>query len=195
MHDTPYGAFETILRVINPKLPTVKVSFERIPPVTLVYGKPMRVSLNYHTIGPGFPLMRFVGMGDKDEAYLETPVIGSREGQVWVKLTGMVSLKGVPRLMDIKSTGPYSKLVGGEPTLTYEVVTNSRMFGVYVGWSAACGLLCLWLPRQLMQYAGINDSDFTDRRFAAGIGMVALAVMVFLGRMMYLSALKSAEEE
>ncbi len=195
MRDTPYGAFETILRVINPKLPTVKVSFERIPPVTLVYGKPTRVALNYHTIGPGCPLMRFVGMGDKDEAYLETPVIGSREGQVWVKLTGMVTLKGVPRLMDIKSTGPFSKLVGGEPTLTYEVVTNSRMFGVYVGWSAAYGLLGLWLPRQLMQYTGINELDFELRRIAAAIGMVVLAVMIFLGRMMYLSALKSAEEE
>ncbi len=191
MISAPYGAFETILRVVDPKLPTVQVRFERIRPVQIMFDKRTEVSVSYTTIGAGIPLLRVSCLNSTSEAFVDTPEISSREGSIRIVVTGATQLTGIPRLLDMKTAGSYTKVVGGEPTLTYEVIKNSSLALRYVGLGALSGFVCLCLPRMLMHLLQ-NGRQLTGMGSTAGI--VLLIVLVFIVRRLYLTAKQDIQE-
>ncbi len=211
--EQPYGGFETALRLLDPRLAPVKVSFERrsFPRRLYVpYGDQRLIEARYSTDGPGVPFGALVQTPQLPGVNLSTHVIDKREGKLEVYFTAGMETRGATTYSGklVLESG-VAAMSGGALPLRFHVgfphfVTLQRM-----GLGALCGALLLGFPRfvawlmglkQVYHFSQLNIGalwdDAINLRFVwLNLVFVALlaALAAYIGWRLWLMAVQEAE--
>jgi hypothetical protein len=210
--DDPFAAFETILRLLEPGLPKVRVEIEpgSIPPETIIeHGHRRVLTLRYRAKSPGMPFGSFVLPGEATGVSLPDPLLRRREGTLQVAIDSTLDVQAFKDYVaEIGLESGITELTG-TPKVRYQVVypTEDLVIRCLIG--AAAGGALLFLPRFLMTcfwkpgpYT-VGDmivakllADITALRYPAWpilLCFFVLAVAVYGGLYLWLWALKHSK--
>jgi serine/threonine protein kinase len=84
LRDHPRGAFETILRLLDPELPPVLITIDRVNStiLTVPYGQQRTITLHYLVRGCGMPFGALVISTPVPGVQLTNPLLNARSGEV-----------------------------------------------------------------------------------------------------------------
>jgi hypothetical protein len=209
----PEGGFETALRLLDPRLPKVKLVIDRssLPRTAHVpYGDVRVLELNYRTEGPGIPFGALTQAPQMPGVTLGEHVIQQRTGTTELRITSGLDTTGtkVYRGKLVLESG-VAELAGGPLPVKYHIgfphaVTLQRVLA-----GAALGAFLLGFPRLVAWLVGQQGvfhwsqidlgvlwDDAVNLRFTT-LGIVLLALLlglgVLIGWRLWINAVKEAE--
>lgn len=209
----PEGGFETALRLLDPRLPKVKLVIDRrtLPQTAHVpYGDVRVLELNYRTEGPGIPFGALTQSPQMPGVTLGEHVISVRTGSTELRLTSGADTTGTKVYQGklVLESG-VAELAGGPLQVRYHIgfphaVTLERVLA-----GAALGAFLLGFPRLIAWLLGQQGifhwtqidikalwDDAVNLRFST-LGIVLLALLLglglFLAWRLWINAVKEAE--
>ena len=210
LKDEPMGAFETALRLLEPKVPPVQVEFSWSSPDvwTLDFNRKASRFLTYNTRGPGMPYGALEWMGETPGLVLMGHTVRARRGQIEVQFEATGDMEtGRTFIAPLQFKSHYSRAKDPILPLEYRAElpigeTLSRM-----GWGALIGAGVFGIPRLAMMFLGfahaytggdlnpalIYDNAMNVRFPLSGVlvGTVILGCSFYVGVRVWLWALRT----
>ncbi|HEX2950349.1 MAG TPA: hypothetical protein VHV83_12435 [Armatimonadota bacterium] len=212
--DEPFAAFETILRLLDPALEPVHVSFDQAELNqirTVPYGQQRSFTLHYFTNGPGTPFGAITCTNPTPSVQLDEYVLRQREGTVNITIDTQLdrqAAQGITYIMLSLESG-IAKFSQDSVKLRYRIdypteVTVRRVFS-----GIGLGMLLIGLPRVLSSIFGASQPVSLRRHHLSDlwnvilsghhpslelvVGFIVLCICLIIGYRIWLRALKRSE--
>lgn len=156
----PRAAFETVLRLLDPTLPKVKLVLDTGPLATVFrtpYGQQATLRLKYQVEGCGVPFGAFELQGAEACLHLASPQVSGRRGELAVVLDGDQDL---PVARDFQArlafASGFVELVAGRTAIGYRVDYPLSLTLQRMAIGALVGVVLLGVPRAFVEAGGTD---------------------------------------
>ncbi len=152
----PYAAFETVLRLLEPKLPPVEIGIDASElryTVSVGYKKVRTVTLPYGTRTPGMPFGALTADQTLPGLTVNQPVVRRREGALEVTVDSYADLPAMKTFVTLLALNSgYTRLAHPPVVFKFRVLFPWQTTATRVLAGAGVGALVLMLPRLLLHF-------------------------------------------
>ncbi|RYX83807.1 hypothetical protein EON83_12715 [bacterium] len=158
LKEEPYGAFETVLRLLEPKMPPVQVEFSwsSSDVWTLDFNRKASRFLNYNTRGPGVPFGSIEFVGETPNLVLHENLVRARRGHIEARFEAIGDLETRRTFVaQLQFKSHYSRIKEAIPNLEYKAELPIGETLSRIGLGALIGAGVFGLPRVLAMFTGL----------------------------------------
>ena len=162
LKDEPLGAFETVLRLLEPKMPPVLVEFAWSVPGewNLDFNRRATRFLNFQTRGPGVPFGALEFESPPAGIVLGEHLVRARRGRIEARFEARGDLEIERKFVaPLHLKSHFSRAHSGVPDLEFRVTLPRAETLGRVGMGALIGAGVLGVPRLAAMFLGLPRSD------------------------------------